>query len=84
MKKIDLSIIVPIYNEEESIIELYQQIIHAIQNKLTYELIFINDGSTDKTHELINAFIKSTEKLNKKKIVYINYKKNSPQRGQGG
>ena len=57
MKKIDLSIIVPIYNEEESLIELYEQIVRAIQDKITYELIFINDGSTDNSFNIIKQLL---------------------------
>ncbi|MBI45341.1 MAG: glycosyltransferase [Candidatus Marinimicrobia bacterium] len=57
MKKIDLSIIIPIYNEEDSILPLYKQIIQSIDNKLVYEIIFINDGSTDQSLELINQLL---------------------------
>ena len=57
MKKIDLSVIIPVYNEEESILELYQQIVNSIKNKLTYELIFINDGSTDNSFNVINKLL---------------------------
>ena len=57
MKKIDLSVIIPVYNEEESILELYQQIVNSINNKLTYELIFINDGSTDNSFNIINKLL---------------------------
>ena len=57
MKKIDLSVIIPVYNEEESILELYQQIVNSIKNKLTYELIFINDGSTDISLNVINKLL---------------------------
>jgi len=57
MNKVDLSIIIPIYNEEKSIIELYEQIIHTIKNKSTYELIFINDGSTDNSFKIMNQLL---------------------------
>jgi glycosyltransferase involved in cell wall biosynthesis len=45
---IDLSIIIPVYNETENLSELYQEIIAACQplNK-NYEIIFIDDGSWD-------------------------------------
>jgi glycosyltransferase involved in cell wall biosynthesis len=50
--KLDISIIIPVLNEEESISELFNK----IQNNLlslrkTYEIIFIDDGSTDKSFE---------------------------------
>ena len=71
MKKIDLSIIVPVYNEEESIVELYQQIIDSVKNKLTYELIFINDGSTDSSLEILNELL-----LNDNNIKIISFSSN--------
>ena len=80
MKKIDLSIIIPIYNEEESIVELYQQINKAIQNKLTYELIFINDGSTDNSFSVIKQLLLQDDNVkiisftsNKGKSEALNY-----------
>lgn len=50
--KFDLSVVVPLLNEEENVIELHRRIKDACQ-KLgkTYEIIFVNDGSTDKTSE---------------------------------
>ena len=44
----DISVIVPLYNEEESLVELYEWIERVMNaNGLTYEVIFVNDGSTD-------------------------------------
>jgi len=61
----DLSIIVPVYNEEESIIELAGWIDKICTgNKLDYEIIFIDDGSFDSSWKVItslsekNKFIK--------------------------
>ena len=71
MKKIDLSVIIPIYNEQESIVELYQQIVKSIKNKLEYELIFINDGSTDNSFNIINDLL-----LNDNNIKIINFNSN--------
>ena len=53
--KVNLSIVVPLYNEEDSLKELSAWINNvAIQNNLTYELIFIDDGSTDSSWEVIS------------------------------
>jgi dolichol-phosphate mannosyltransferase len=46
----DLSILVPVYNEEANILPLTREIQNALQNvTLDYELVFIDDGSTDNT-----------------------------------
>ena len=51
---IKYSIIVPIYNEKESVLDLHQRICQVMQNiGKTYEIIFIDDGSRDKSFEII-------------------------------
>lgn len=55
MKNRNLSIIIPCYNEEESLSLLLEKLspfLEVFPHK--FELIFVNDGSTDKTVELIN------------------------------
>ncbi|GHC52938.1 glycosyltransferase family 2 protein [Ulvibacter litoralis] len=55
----NLSIVIPLLNEEESINELYHWIAKVMQsNGFLYELIFIDDGSTDTSWELIEALSK--------------------------
>ena len=50
----DISVIVPLYNEAESLPELTQWIERVMkENNFTYEIIFINDGSTDGSWEVI-------------------------------
>ena len=50
----DISVVIPLYNEEESIGELYQWIARVMEeNKFSYEVIFISDGSTDRSWEII-------------------------------
>lgn len=49
-----LSIIVPMYNEQEVILETYKRLDHITKSMNTpYEIIFINDGSRDQTMELM-------------------------------
>ena len=51
----DISVVVPLYNEDESIPELYKWIDRVMNdNKFTFELIFVNDGSTDQSWEIIS------------------------------
>ena len=47
---LDLSVILPVYNEEENIVEMHAEI-HAVMQEMgvKYEIIFINDGSNDLT-----------------------------------
>lgn len=46
----DISVIVPLFNEEESLTPLYEWIEKVMNaNGYTYEIIFVNDGSTDKS-----------------------------------
>lgn len=53
-EKIDISIVVPLYNEEESLPELQDWIARVMtENKFSYEVIFVNDGSTDRSWEVI-------------------------------
>lgn len=50
----DISIIVPLYNEEESLPELYTWIDRVMtEHHYSYEIIFINDGSTDHSWDVI-------------------------------
>ena len=54
-----LSVIIPLLNEEESLTELYNWIASVMQsNSYSYEIIFIDDGSTDKSWKLITALAK--------------------------
>ena len=50
----DISVVVPLYNEEESLKELFTWIERVMnQHGFTYEVIFVSDGSTDHSWEII-------------------------------
>ena len=52
----DISIIVPLFNEEESLPKLFEWIERVMNvNNYSYEVIFINDGSTDSSWEVIES-----------------------------
>lgn len=71
MKKID--IIIPAYNEEESLPFLFERLEKIMQENANYEfeILFVNDGSKDKTLELIK---KQREKDNR--ISYVDFSRN--------
>ena len=55
-----ISIIIPIYNEEENINKTYELIESALQ-KINYEVIFVNDGSLDNSEKKILEIIKKSQ-----------------------
>ena len=60
----DISVVVPLYNEEESIPELYAWIERVMnENKFSYEVVFVNDGSTDRSWEIIEELSKKDERV---------------------
>lgn len=53
-KRLDISVVVPLFNEEESLPELVAWIDRvAHENSLSYEVIMVNDGSTDRSWEIV-------------------------------
>ena len=50
----NISVVVPLFNEEESLPELYAWIERVMKaNGFSFEVIFVNDGSTDRSWEVI-------------------------------
>ncbi len=69
---LELSIIIPIYNEELNITNLYNRLKPVVEKfGITYELVFVNDGSKDKSIELIEELSK-----NDSTIKYIDLSRN--------
>ena len=62
-----ISVLLPAYNEEEFIAEAVQSILD--QSHIDFELIIINDGSTDNTPKILESF-------NDNRIIIINNEKN--------
>lgn len=66
----NLSILIPLLNEEESLKELYSWILKVMQsNNYSYEIIFVDDGSTDDSWSIIESF--SNENPNVKGIRFM-------------
>ena len=71
MKKI--TVIIPCYNEEQSLHYYYQEMsrVMALMNTYDFELLFVNDGSKDQTLDIIKELAK-----NDKRIKYISFSRN--------
>ena len=64
MKKV--SIVIPMYNEQEVAEKCYEKILDTlkiIENKYDYEIIFVNDGSKDKTLEILKNIAQKNKKV---------------------
>ena len=60
----DISVIVPLFNEAESLPELYAWIQRVMnENKFSYEVIFVNDGSTDNSWQVIQDLKAKSENV---------------------
>lgn len=58
----DISVVIPLYNEEESLPELYAWIERVMNaNNFTFEVIFINDGSKDNSWKVIESLSQQSE-----------------------
>lgn len=58
----DISVVIPLFNEQESIPELYHWIERVMKaNGLSFEVIFVNDGSTDGSWQVIEDLCKESE-----------------------
>jgi len=75
MKTIDLSIVVPVYNEAENLRPLLAEITAALKNEpLTYEVIFIDDGSNDTSFAVIESLHEADNR-----VVGIQFRRNHGQ-----
>ena len=60
----DVSVVIPLYNEEESLPELSAWIERVMKaNKFSYEILFIDDGSTDRSIDVIHTLAASNENI---------------------
>lgn len=60
----DISVVIPLFNEEESLPELTAWIERVMaQNNFSYEIIFVNDGSTDGSQDVIHRLAESNPNI---------------------
>ena len=69
-RQIKVSVIIPVYNEEKTIIDVLEKVNHQKINSISMEIIVINDGSKDHSLELLKNNPQLYAKL-------INLEKNS-------
>jgi glycosyltransferase involved in cell wall biosynthesis len=53
---VELSVVVPLLDEQDNLGPLYEQIKQALDGRFDYEIIFIDDGSSDSSFEILNGF----------------------------
>ena len=62
--KLDISVVVPLFNEEESLPELHAWIKRVMEeNGFSYEVIFVNDGSTDASWQVIEELATANKEV---------------------
>ena len=60
----DVSIVVPLYNEEESLVDLLDWIKRVMeQSQLSYEVVMVDDGSKDKSWQVVNDLKKKHQEI---------------------
>ena len=60
----EISILIPLLNEEESLAELYDKITSALKNLTkSYEIVFIDDGSTDRSYEVLENLYQKDRRI---------------------
>lgn len=70
--KVMLSLIIPLYNEEKNVVLLYYRLKEAVSELcLSYEIIFVDDGSIDNTYQLLRNLRSKDDK-----IIIIKFLKN--------
>lgn len=59
MKYPNISIVIPVFNEQENIEKLYAEIKNALDGKISYEIVFVDDGSKDKSFDVLKRISKN-------------------------
>lgn len=58
-----ISIVVPVYNEAESLPFFYKELVSSLKSRTDFEIIFIDDGSTDKSLDLLKNLSKKDKSI---------------------
>ncbi|MBI2134290.1 glycosyltransferase family 2 protein [Candidatus Woesearchaeota archaeon] len=69
---VSISVLIPVFNEEGSLSVLYDELIRALKKtKLQYEVVFVDDGSTDRSFEILKDI-----SLNDDHVSVIKFRRN--------
>lgn len=76
VEKVDISVVIPIYNEEENLPILYKKlksVLEVLREKegKSYEIVFVNDGSKDKSWQIIKEIAQKDNT-----VVGVNFRRN--------
>ena len=63
LAEVGISIVAPLFNEQGNIQVLYQQLTQTLEDKYNYELIFVDDGSTDSSFTVLTQLQKADPKV---------------------
>ena len=66
-----VGVVIPIFNEEKNIPELLQRLTGVLSRTCNYEILFVNDGSSDESRKIIESYAK-----NDSRIKLINFSRN--------
>jgi glycosyltransferase involved in cell wall biosynthesis len=72
MNDLDISVVISLFNEEESIVPLYDQLLPVLSRLgKTFEIIFINDGSSDGSQDVLSRLADTS-----RQVKVINFRRN--------
>ncbi len=62
-RKPDISVVVPLLNEQDNIGPLYEQITQTLVGEHSYEVLFVDDGSTDNSFEVLSGLLEADDRV---------------------
>jgi glycosyltransferase involved in cell wall biosynthesis len=60
---VELSIVVPLLDEQDNLLALYDQIKQALDGRIQYEIVFVDDGSTDRSFDILKGLHEADERV---------------------
>jgi len=58
-----ISVVIPVLNEQDSVVPLYERVADALKEQPCWELVFVDDGSSDDTLEQLTTLVKSDNRV---------------------